>query len=800
MSFSSVLRGAAGFLPLLIASAAFAHFGPLPISLVGAPVPEVPGLTDGPDPIVVDEAAAIALGKALFWDVNVGSDGMACASCHFHAGSDGRVVNQIAPQGKAPFVHDPVFSPAHGPNTRLDAAAFPLFQTDDPLNPLGAVIRSSDDVVSSSGSFGGDFASVAPSGGPNDQCERAADSVFHVGANGTRRVEPRNAPTVINSVFNFRNLWDGAANNVFNGSSQWGDRDPEAGVWVATGPASVEKQRLHLENASLASQALGPPLSDVEMSCAQRNFAELARKLACRRPLEDQEVHWEDGVLGPLARSTPGQLERGLATNYFSLVTEAFAAKYWSSEARGDFGAPAGGGAAYSQYEANFAMFFGLAIQLYEATLISDDSPFDRSAVDANGIPVELSVSEQNGFQQFRVAHCGLCHIGPAFTAERDRDERGDGGGGSAGVRLRDLHDQHDAQRRDARLRYGGPGILDTGFANNGVALEEWDRGLGGNDPFGNPLSFADQYLQMLAGNAPRSSIPASTRCVPATSTFRSRSTWRRSIRRSSARRRASSAVAEHPELLPRTGAFLPTPAAAAAELASSTNTRMRSAAAGSFKIPTLRNIELTGPYMHNGSMATLDEVLEFYTRGGNFDPEAKHFGTVFPQVELRFDAQARADIIAFLRTLTDDRVRFERAPFDHPALLVPHGHVGDATAIERGQSARCGARRRRVPRGFPPWARTDLQPLPEFALAARSVRRALSRSVRHARQRARSAGSGGGVRGAGTCCDRAARGRGAAGVRAIAPSRFRRTRRDALSRLRQHAASAAGAVQTARG
>jgi hypothetical protein len=163
-------------------------------------------------------------------------------------------------------------------------------------------------------------------------------------------------------------------------------------------------------------------------------------------------------------------------------------------------------------------------------------------------------------------------------------------------------------------------------------------------------------------------------------------------------------------------GAFVPTPAAAAAELASLTNGRMLSAAAGSFKIPTLRNVEVTGPYMHNGSMATLEEVLEFYTRGGNFDPAAKHFGTVFPQVFLRFDAQARADIIAFLRTLTDERVRYERAPFDHPELPVPHGHLGDAVAIDAANplDATLGADTFLLVPAV--GANGRAQPLPEFA------------------------------------------------------------------------------------
>ncbi|MDR4651408.1 MAG: hypothetical protein MRJ52_03285 [Nitrosomonas sp.] len=65
-------------------------FGPLPTSLKGAPVPEVPGLLDGPDPVIINKEKAIILGKALFWDMNVGSDGVACATCHFHAGADRR--------------------------------------------------------------------------------------------------------------------------------------------------------------------------------------------------------------------------------------------------------------------------------------------------------------------------------------------------------------------------------------------------------------------------------------------------------------------------------------------------------------------------------------------------------------------------------------------------------------------------------------------------------------------------------------------------------------------------------------
>src|SRR2546422_8026734 len=51
--------------------------------------------------------------------------------------------------------------------------------------------------------------------------------------------------------------------------------------------------------------------------------------------------------------------------------------------------------------------------------------------------------------------------------------------------------------------------------------------------------------------------------------------------------------------------------------------TLFRSARAqGAFKAPGLRNVELTGPYMHNGGMATLEQVVDFYSRGGDFAKE----------------------------------------------------------------------------------------------------------------------------------------------------------------------------------
>jgi cytochrome c peroxidase len=70
----------------------------------------------------------------------------------------------------------------------------------------------------------------------------------------------------------------------------------------------------------------------------------------------------------------------------------------------------------------------------------------------------------------------------------------------------------------------------------------------------------------------------------------------------------------------------------------------------GKFKVPSLRNVALTAPYMHDGSLATLEAVVDFYDRGGgsnpNLDPEIK---------PLRLTAGDKRSLIAFLKTLTSE-------------------------------------------------------------------------------------------------------------------------------------------------
>ena len=74
----------------------------------------------------------------------------------------------------------------------------------------------------------------------------------------------------------------------------------------------------------------------------------------------------------------------------------------------------------------------------------------------------------------------------------------------------------------------------------------------------------------------------------------------------------------------------------------------------GKFKTPTLRNVEMTAPYMHDGRFATLEEVVEHYDSGGKYsttvDPLMKKLG-----VGLQLSNQEKKDLVAYLKTLTDN-------------------------------------------------------------------------------------------------------------------------------------------------
>lgn len=273
--------------------------------------------------IVADEDWAIILGKALFWDTSVGSDGLACASCHFHAGADIRTTNALSPGLLAPPQGDTAFgadvakaphaigetasgAPA-GANYPLVEEDFPFHRLEDPSDRNADILITTNDVVSSAGAYGGALTRTSPVK-PGDRCETPIGEIFHAGAYPARQVEPRNTPTVINAVFNHRNFWDGRASQIFNGVGVFGladtAGDPNARVVVLSNNR-LELQALEIDNASLASQAVGPPLSSLEMSCELRTFADLGRKMLspARRPLANQAIDPQDssfGAGGPL--------------------------------------------------------------------------------------------------------------------------------------------------------------------------------------------------------------------------------------------------------------------------------------------------------------------------------------------------------------------------------------------------------------------------------------------------------------------------------------------------------------------
>ena len=83
-----------------------------------------------------------------------------------------------------------------------------------------------------------------------------------------------------------------------------------------------------------------------------------------------------------------------------------------------------------------------------------------------------------------------------------------------------------------------------------------------------------------------------------------------------------------------------------------------READRGRFKTPTLRGLTRTAPYMHDGSLKTLDEVIEFYNRGGgpnpHLDPAVQPLGLSKDEVQALFD---------FLKALSDAAPEARPAP-----------------------------------------------------------------------------------------------------------------------------------------
>lgn len=579
---------------------------------------------------VRDRRAAIALGKALFWDMQVGSDGIqSCGSCHFRAGADPRSINQANPGG----ANNPDLTVNVGINHELSAADFPLHQLADPTSRSSQILRDNDDVISSQGVKLTRFVRAVP-GADRDVTVPVPDEVFNINGLNSRRAEPRNTPTVINAAFNRDAFWDGRAETVFNGVSVFGVRDPKAQVLKA-GDDSMRLVKIRIDHAALASQAVGPPLSDREMGSLGRTFYDVGKRLVSARPLAKQKVDRKDSVLADY-RNDDGHDARGLEGTYGKLIEEAFHKTWWRSDKIAIRQADGSTTIAnrpnrrllaneYTMKEYNFSLYFGLAVQLYEMTLISDDSPVDRYF---EGDRHALTTQQIRGLAVFTGdAACAGCHSGPETS---DNSNRILMGAVVDGVK--------QPGELVERMFNGNCEVVayDQSYYNLSVRPFEEDSGLGTPDPFGNPGALIDILT-------------------------------------------TSPALIPSAELLTQPMINIANPAIAMGER---TSTR-------SFKTPLLRNIELTAPYFHNGGQATLLQVVNFYNRGGDFREHNAQF-IDFEIGKLSLTAQDLDDLVAFLKGLTDQRVVYRKAPFDSPQLFVPNGHrvVNGVAAVDSDGTA----------------------------------------------------------------------------------------------------------------
>jgi cytochrome c peroxidase len=321
-----------------------------------------------------------------------------------------------------------------------------------------------------------------------------------------------------------------------------------------------------------------------------------------------------DSVLGPYA----GKLT-GLTVDYPTLIKQAFQPKFWNSSQYTLDG--------YTQMEKNFSMYWGISIMLYESTLVSDKTPFDHYL---DGDITAMTTQQVNGFLGVFMGKggCIFCHRGAEFTGAATSQKLAKGMG---------------AQVENMLMGDGQAAVYDTGFYNIGVRPPVEDIGIGGLDPWNNPLSWSRQ-----AKNAAAATGPSNNLLNVAPDLFN-----------------VFTCNFEVSLCAPITG-------------------NIRDAVDGSFKVPTLRNVELTGPFFHNGGQSTLEQVVDFYDRGGdsrgdfgvNTTGYKNNPSNLPPEIlPLHLTVTEKANLVAFLKSLTDERVRWEQAPFDHPSLRVPNGH-----------------------------------------------------------------------------------------------------------------------------
>jgi cytochrome c peroxidase len=336
-------------------------------------------------------------------------------------------------------------------------------------------------------------------------------------------------------------------------------------------------------------------------------------------PLGIQKVHLRDSVLGPLSNAPL----RGLSVSYEALIKQAFAEPYWNSSDLLTLPSTPHE-TEFTQMEINFSFFFGLAVALYESTLVADRTPFDRW-METGHFNRGFGKRELAGLNLFvNEGQCIHCHAGPELTKASVREAQG----------------EKNLIRAMAMAQ--GTALYDNGFYNTSVTPTTDDLGRGGVDGFGQPLAFARQALFDRLGLLEIIGPILGNDHIPARDEDRGLAV----CNDTNANRRCEASETIRPKF-------------------------QRVAVDGAFKTPGLRNVELTGPYFHNGGMATLRQVVQFYNRGGNFcrfnrrdlDPRITPLGLSEVQEE---------QLVAFLVSLTDPRVKYEEAPFDHPSLKIP--------------------------------------------------------------------------------------------------------------------------------
>ncbi len=770
-----VRAGLAAAVGLAFSGSAFAqnHLEP---SLKTIQIPEPSTISE----YVADHAAAVRLGKALFWDVRLGSDGeTACATCHHQAGVDSRTKNIFHPGA------DGAFAAGIEPGKRADASLFPLTKFADTQNRFSKRLQSINDVAGSAGVMREVFNGLDGLGGEN--CTHVQEPVFIDSAGvAHRQLTGRNAPSVINAVFNVRQFWDGRANAWFNGANPFGPVDQTARVWrrdLKSG--GLTQTQIAIDHASLASQAVGPVNNDVEMAAHGRGWVDVARKLIPTHALASQKVSSSDSILGADARP-----DLGLNSTYAQLIDAAFLPEW-----RGATEVAPG----TTLTDANMPLFFGLAVQLYEASLVSDNSRYDQF-IEQDGVmggaPGLLTEQELMGARLFfnmdpRLprTNCQLCHMSAVFTGATYAGEGGEGpdmpaiglfpgASDSDGDLVPDLVDafpsdsgdwldsDHDGIGNNADTDDDNDGILDskdpcpldplnvpkeggyaggiyppspiltehnlaqvfqseitfreppTGFEPSVHAMNFGLRGKGID--LCNARGTVVAHMNMRARRNYPSTLEENT-VIPAP-TVGEFSALIVDIKIVDSKMTLQIDLEDFPQdeiytlqidgvvratlgatpsvlfeagfdnigVRPQTedaglGGSHPNGVALSPAVRAQTDPNLaeygdHSAVVGvephivgAFKVPSLRNIELTGPYFHNGGAATLEDVIRFYNRGGDFH-EANADNLAPDMQAMGLSESHISALAAFLRTLTDERVRDEQAPFDHPALPLADG------------------------------------------------------------------------------------------------------------------------------